>query len=283
MLEKLKKLFFELYQENNNLSEQEILQLQKYLSKIITLKDIMEVAVKNDFLPVIKCFVESGYSPYFVIENKIAGFKETRNILNIAAEENSLNIIKYLLGNNIFIADQRASQESITPFHSAIENGNIEAAELLLKKGADINAEYFWHNNSYSILLCLLICKCNTYGLEIAKFLIKHGVNIPDNIRALCSSIEAQKYHSNNIVEDFLLSVKKLDDLYNNFINGYKTASSEIQEAYCTRTGIDLTDLKEKSKSLNHSTISDVNAESESINMLGATVDNQTNFTSLYI
>ncbi|AFC71060.1 ankyrin repeat domain-containing protein [Rickettsia australis] len=79
-------------------------------------------------MPVIKYFIEKGGNPYFIIEddyNKLT-------IFNIAAKNGFLDIINYLLDNNIFTVDQRASENSVTPFHSAFEGDSIEAARLLL-------------------------------------------------------------------------------------------------------------------------------------------------------
>lgn len=205
-----------------------------------TVEEVIEIAIQNDLLPVIKYFIENGGNPHFIIKsNPIVlintVFTETRNILNVAAEENSLNVINYLLDNNVFTVDQRASENSITAFHSAIENENFEAAKLLLKKGADINAKYFWHNDSCPILKSIFIGDGNEYGIKMAKFLVKHGIQIPDDIDSLCSDLAEQKFPSKRIVKDFLLSIKKLDNSFNDSNNAYKNASPEIQEIWDIR------------------------------------------------
>src|SRR5207237_5990243 len=109
-------------------------------------EEIVSLAARNDLVPVLEEFVKNGGDLHFVIDDGA----EKVNLLNIAAEEGSLNVINYLLDNNIFTVNQGASEGTHVPFHSAVEGNNIEAAKLLLKKGANINAEYLRHNISYS-------------------------------------------------------------------------------------------------------------------------------------
>lgn len=131
--EALTKLFLELYKEKHNLSEEELLE---YNTKKV--EEIVVAEVYENLLPVVKYYIENGGNPYFVMEEWGKKF----NIFNAAANKGCLDVINYLLDNNIFTVDQRASKNSATPFHSAVEGNNIEVAKLLLQKGADINAKF---------------------------------------------------------------------------------------------------------------------------------------------
>ena len=229
MLEELKVMFFELCQKKQNLSDEQLLELKQ--------------ASGNDLLPILEYFTENGGNPYFIIKDG-----ETKlNLLNIAAEENSLYILNYLLDKEIFTLDQEASESTQTAFHSAVEGNQIEATKLLLKRGANINAIYLRHGESHSAIEKLFrIYKdenCIEYDyLEITKFLIKYGVTIPTSnyINKLCTDSFIQFHPNKGPIKDLLLSIKNLEDLYSigqgdDFINAYKALDTETQEIWNIR------------------------------------------------
>ncbi|WCR57319.1 hypothetical protein [Rickettsia asembonensis] len=112
----LKESFLKLYPEKYYLSEKELLEFRDYCDKKV--ERIVVSAAEYDLLPVIKYFIENGGNPYFFV---IKNYDEVSNILNVAATKGSLDIINYLLDNNIFTVDQRATENSQTPFYSTVE------------------------------------------------------------------------------------------------------------------------------------------------------------------
>jgi hypothetical protein len=233
MLEELKELFFELGRKINNWSEKEILMAQEEWGNC-TAEEIVSLAARNDLVPVLEEFVKNGGDLHFVIDDGA----EKVNLRNIAAEEGSLNVINYLLDNNIFTVNQGASEGTHAPFHSAVEGNNIEAAKLLLKKGANINAEYLRYNISYSTANKLFVVYKDENDvefdhLEMAKLLVKFGVQIPDNIDMLCSDSLVQLYPTKGLIKDLLLSIKKLENLQgDDFANA---STPEVQEIWDAR------------------------------------------------
>ncbi|MGX6959931.1 MAG: ankyrin repeat domain-containing protein [Rickettsia endosymbiont of Pentastiridius leporinus] len=153
MLEELKELFFESCQKKQNLSEEKVLELkQAFESEMRTIEEVVSLATRNDFVPVLEYFAKNGGNLNFIIND---GSRKV-NLLNIASEEGALNVINYLLDNNIFSVDESVDANSKTPFHSAVEGNKITAAKLLLERNANINAKYLGHN-------------CNVFSTTIGK------------------------------------------------------------------------------------------------------------------
>ncbi|MEY4463041.1 MAG: hypothetical protein RLZZ81_12 [Pseudomonadota bacterium] len=240
MFEELKELFVELTKEKHSCSREEILEVINSECTNCTVEEIIILAARNGFLPIVEHFFRNGGNLHFVINEG----GEKLNLLNVAAEGDALNVINYLLDNNIFITDQRALENSRTPFHSAVEWNNIEAAKLLLKRGADMNTEF-----KYGIVKTALrdilniVCDADDIELnyiEMAKFLVRHGVQMPDNIDILCDDSLIQRYPTKGTIKDLLLSIKKLENLQgNDFVNAYTTSSSEVQEIWDVRISRD--------------------------------------------
>ncbi|HJD59697.1 MAG TPA: ankyrin repeat domain-containing protein [Rickettsia endosymbiont of Omalisus fontisbellaquei] len=214
--EKLKESFLELYKEKHNLSEEELLEFRAYYREGKAKLTVAEAAY-HDLLPVIKYFIENGGDPYFVMDYMGGEF----NIFNIAAKKGSLDIINYLLDKNIFTVDQRASKNSKTPFHSAVEGNNIKVVELLLKRGADINAKFEYVKQVGTAWF--FVVQLNL--IEMAKFLLKQGIFIPK--LALTDA---------PVFKNFLLSMEKLENLQgDNLIKAYKASTPEAQEIWDAR------------------------------------------------
>ncbi|WP_066027628.1 ankyrin repeat domain-containing protein [Rickettsia asembonensis] len=163
----LKESFLKLYPEKYYLSEKELLEFRDYCDKKV--ERIVVSAAEYDLLPVIKYFIENGGNPYFFV---IKNYDEVSNILNVAATKGSLDIINYLLDNNIFTVDQRATENSQTPFYSAVEWNNIETAKFLLERGAEVNAK-FNHIGSRETTALTYIFALNN-RVEMAKLCLKH-------------------------------------------------------------------------------------------------------------
>ncbi|WP_338405958.1 ankyrin repeat domain-containing protein [Wolbachia endosymbiont (group A) of Longitarsus flavicornis] len=157
--------------------------------------------------------------------------------VHVAIENNSKDIIGFLLSKGVSIND--TDKQGYTPLHYAAWRGRLEIAELLVDKGASINAadastagekpiHVAAENNSKSIIEFLISKGVNVdeadkngwaplhYAakfdqLEVAKFLIEKGANIN---AADTSTIGEKPIHvaaennSKNIIE-FLISVKQ--------------------------------------------------------------------------
>ncbi|MGL9761743.1 MAG: ankyrin repeat domain-containing protein [Wolbachia sp.] len=154
--------------------------------------------------------------------------------VHVAIENNSKDIIGFLLSKGVSIND--TDKQGYTPLHYAAWRGRLEIAELLVDKGASINAadastagkkpiHVAAENNSKSIIEFLISKGVNVdeadkngwaplhYAakfdqLEVAKFLIEKGANIN---AADTSTIGEKPIHvaaennSKNIIE-FLIS-----------------------------------------------------------------------------
>ncbi len=90
-------------------------------------------------------------------------FKIQNDLLVIAAENGHLEIVKYLVDNQVNI-DEKGNLA--LNFSSA--NGHLEVVKYLVLKGADIHAD-----NAFSLRLA-----SEKGHLEIVKYLVKQGANI---------------------------------------------------------------------------------------------------------
>ncbi|ABV75148.1 Ankyrin repeat [Rickettsia akari str. Hartford] len=191
-----KELFLKLYLERYYLSEEELPEFRAYY-RDGKAEAIVEESADQDLLPVIKYFIEKGGNPYLIIEddyNKLT-------IFNIAANNGFLDIINYLLDNNIFTVDRRASENSVTPFHSAVEVDSIEAARLLLQNGADVNAEFEY---AWAVKIAwLFVLELNR--IEMAQILLENSIFIP--------KMHAFDSISLPLIANLLLSIKKREGL----------------------------------------------------------------------
>jgi|GEM_PF-2297435 len=239
--------------KNSDNGEEELEQFRQETANA-TFNDIACIAACENDVSAIEFFIKEGDNPYFVDE-------DGNTILNLAAESGSLDVINYLLDNNIFTVDQRASENSKTPFHSAVEEYNIEAAELLLKKGADINAvsliSVLLPNGDRAIeektALYTTIHRAPPADEEsellkhgkIFKLLLKHGAEIkydneiPDKQLILNCPFIFDSPDSNSQISKLAFEIKSLEDLYivpnGNFINTYESSSPAIQEIWRDR------------------------------------------------
>ncbi|HJD55953.1 MAG TPA: ankyrin repeat domain-containing protein [Rickettsia endosymbiont of Pyrocoelia pectoralis] len=117
MLEELKELFFELCQKKQNLSEEKVLELkQAFESEMRTIEEVVSLAARNDFVPVLEYFAKNGGDLHCIVKE----CEENVNLLNIAVAEGSFDVVNYLFAHN-FTVDQRVSENARTPFHSAVE------------------------------------------------------------------------------------------------------------------------------------------------------------------
>ncbi|WP_341791990.1 ankyrin repeat domain-containing protein [Rickettsia endosymbiont of Gonocerus acuteangulatus] len=160
------------------------------------------------------------------------------NLLNIAAENGSIDVIAYLLDNNIYTIDKEVSEDDKTALELAIEYNKLEAFKYLLKRGAKINAEF-----NDEILEFGLYCRFRYVGedyREMAKFLVKHGAQIPYDMSLSWNNHRIREEPTIGYVRDFLLSITNLEDLYSigqgdDFIKAYEALDTETQEIWNIR------------------------------------------------
>ena len=200
MLEELKILLVKLGSEQNNWSEEEILAAQHIFGNY-ALERIVVLAARNEsLLPIIEHCIRNGGNPDFVIHER----DEILNLLNMAAIGDALNVINYLLDNNIFTVDQRAFKDSRIPFHSAVQWNNIEAAKLFLKRGADMHAEFEdieVRTALHDVFDARYYLDNELDYIEMSKFLVRFGIRILDDIDMLCSDSLVQHHPTKGLLK----------------------------------------------------------------------------------
>ncbi|MCC8377229.1 MAG: ankyrin repeat domain-containing protein [Rickettsia endosymbiont of Graphium doson] len=191
---------------------------------------------------ILEYFTKNGGDPRFIIEEEIG----KTDLLNIAAENGSLDVIAYLLDNNIFAINKGVSEDIKTVFDLAVESNKIETFKYLLKRGTKINAKF--NDEMIEFALYNIVKYIEEDYREMAKFLVKHGAQIPDSTSALgntlgniiCPEHRIERDPTVGDIKDFLLSIGKLEDLYStgqgdDFINAYKALDTETQEIWNIR------------------------------------------------
>jgi hypothetical protein len=99
------------------------------------------------------------------------------SMMCIAAGKNNVEAIKIMLEAD-FSPDTRYWSSGITPLVDAVSSGSIEAAEVLLDAGADIEENN--DNTSATPLLCAIRSRIRSniekaQQIEMVKFLLKRG------------------------------------------------------------------------------------------------------------
>ena len=93
---------------------------------------LLHIGCEYGFINIVKCLIENGAS---VTARSKGGY----NLLHVAAREDSADIIDYLLTTNDTDLNCVTDNDS-TPLHQACNWGCVQAARLLLNKGANPNA-----------------------------------------------------------------------------------------------------------------------------------------------
>ncbi|XP_057809485.1 uncharacterized protein LOC131023870 isoform X2 [Salvia miltiorrhiza] len=137
--------------------------------------------------------------------------------LMLAAKAEKVNIVKYLISKGAEV--QMSSDKGFTALHYAVQKGNLELMELLLKSGADIDAE--------SVDGTPLQYAASCGSVEAVKFLLKNNAE-PDAITSFFGSplISAIKSRSFECME--LLLKGKADP--NQYLYGLNTLSHAAKE-----------------------------------------------------
>ncbi len=157
--------------------------LQKGADIHIDNDEAVEDAVYNGFLDVIKYLVEKGVD--------ISGDKGN-DILLIAARRGKLNVVKYLLENNIGtnIIDEA--------FSNAAKGGHLEVLKYLVENGAEFRVDR--ETISYAV---------EGGNLDTLKYLVENGTNI-DKLMFGSISIAIRRDHLD--VLKYIMENAKFDD-----------------------------------------------------------------------
>lgn len=237
MLKELKVMFFEAAIKIFDGSEEELLEAKQEWENY-PVEEIVAAAVECNFLHILEYFTKNGGDSRFIIEEE----RGKTDLLNIAAENGSLDVIAYLLDNNIFAINKGVSEDIKTIFDLAVESNKIETFKYLLKRGTKINAKF--NDEMIEFALYNIVKYIEEDYREMAKLLVKHGAQIPDSTSALgniiCPEHRIERDPTIGDIKDFLLSIGKLEDLYStgqgdDFIKAYNALNPETQEIWNIR------------------------------------------------
>lgn len=121
-----------------------------------------------------------------------------KTALHIAAERNTVAIVKYLIQAKSALNSEDDNQE--TPLHRAIENSAKQSALLLIESGADIDAT----NKNGETALILAARKAKS---SMIKLLIEHGAkqDIEDltGLRAIDHAERSRKPETASLFDDY--------------------------------------------------------------------------------
>lgn len=123
--------------------------------------------IKKGNLEGVKQAIESGVSA-----NSIGGrFKES--LLNIAADNGHIEIVKYLIAQGAEINKVTGVYGGMTPLIRASQNCNVSIVKLLIDKGANPNL-----TNKGSFYTNPLYSAAKNGCLDVAKLLLSHNADI---------------------------------------------------------------------------------------------------------
>ncbi|XP_067652079.1 putative ankyrin repeat protein RF_0381 [Haliotis asinina] len=96
------------------------------------------------------------------------------NILHFTCSKGRLEVVKYILSQNILDINSRGMMKK-TPVMNAAESGHKEVVELLVENGADLSLTYGTGSN-------ILHLACSKGHLEVVKFKHNHNQSIELNL-----------------------------------------------------------------------------------------------------
>jgi len=153
------------------------LEVVKYLNENrtedMTISDdyLFEFSAKHNCLESIDYFLEEGAN--------IEGEGHFNDLpLHLAIRERRFEVVKHLLDKDEYLEHifKSSDAEGNTPLHAAAEVGNLEAAKLLLKKGANIEATDGFIDQTDSATPLFIAARDN--HLEVVEYLAKEGADV---------------------------------------------------------------------------------------------------------
>lgn len=131
-------------------------------------RTLLHLAVLNDHASMIQLLFEKGADTEAA---DVDGFKP----LHLAVKLGNVLLVELLLKLNANVESVNVKSGK-TAFYTAIESGQRFMSELLLEKGADIDASL---HNGYTALFCAVIGDTipESEQLEFVNFLLSHGAN----------------------------------------------------------------------------------------------------------
>jgi ankyrin repeat protein len=150
-------------------------------------------AAKVGYLDIVKELLEVGVDKNF---RTVFGL----TILHIAAENGHSDLVKFLISQGLDKESKTIIENyKMTPLQYAVIGGHKEAAEILLKSGADYNVENALGMNA------LEIAAAAGY-VEIVKLLLAYGCNSQNESLAIAK--KNKRYEVARIIEKYQNSVK---------------------------------------------------------------------------
>ena len=120
-----------------------------------------------------------------------------KTALHLAVEAGNTNMVAFLLDAG---ADANARGDSVTPLHSAALNGNVEIAELLLGRGAAVDATGFRHNDTPLQVAAL-------HGnADVVRLLLANGADLNAQNMLHKTALQLAQEHQQTNVIDILTS-----------------------------------------------------------------------------
>ncbi|XP_048576403.1 mannosylglucosyl-3-phosphoglycerate phosphatase [Nematostella vectensis] len=120
-------------------------------------------AIKTDDIDTVKSLHQEKHI-------RLTRFQDNKTILHLGAERNSAKVVEYLLLYGK--VDPNSLDEILqgVPLHGAAEYGSVDAAEILLRHGAEIDKQDLLGNTA-------LHTACEHNQDEFKKFLVTHGAS----------------------------------------------------------------------------------------------------------
>lgn len=157
-------------EERNSTRLEELLQEQKLQNEKFKLNNYLREAVEKNDLDEVKFLIDFGLSPNIKIEKE--NFKKT--ILTIALENKNMDMANLLVENGANVNEYYEYNKKLDktcPLMIAIESKDLEAIKFLLDNGATPSKAHSYKRNDSMF-------KCNTYAFEKALKVFESDLEI---------------------------------------------------------------------------------------------------------
>lgn len=164
-------------------------------------------AVSNGHIETVQVLLQYGAS----IEDECT--RDDDPPLHVAASSGQLAMMRFLIEKNRTLVNQENYKNGHTALHEAVNSGNLDAVELLLKNGADINAKthhgdtllHFSPSNYIELTNGFHKTKLNRQAAALPFLLEKspHLINVKNNNGT--TPLHAIIWHGNLVMAELLL------------------------------------------------------------------------------
>jgi ankyrin repeat protein len=135
-------------------------------------KQLVHIAAEEGQVEVLKLLKERGAD----LNAAVTAGSRKHQPIHLAAAKNRASTVSWLLDNGVLV-DSKTIPHDETPLYSAAESESIETVDLLLARGANVDARYRFDSTTWTALIA--VCRNSSdKSILVAKRLLKKNADV---------------------------------------------------------------------------------------------------------